>query len=675
MKSHIFATALLGSVGIASAAEYPSMVMDTWCITYLSTYLVPISGQPGLSPSRHLTFFGNSSTATVSNTDDQSIIASEPGTTPDFSSFDVAPTEAQTGSAAPSSGSTTEPIITPSVSATDITSSALPTSTSIVEPPGRSVIFLIQASNDQKRDIGKREAEGFVGVDDPDICTFALVFNLAEGQLFVGGLPTFYAGEDYKALGVQDEDSFIQGAITRTFGTTGRTLFFRNSDLPNGEAGFCQDSSGQVYITFSASPPGCVPVTLGVYDGENNVGAFTMSHAYHDTVTQCQNGQLVGFETSTSALPVTSEETTLEPTTSEATTPEVTTPEVTTPEVTTPEATTPEAVSSGGVSSGKPTTTETTVSTEFNSLSSAEPSSTFSEPSGSEAFTTVSSQIVPTASSQIINTSTLTSSQIFGSVSSTVSSEPGTGVFSTVSSQTISSSASAISSEAPITVSSQIVDTSASTLTQTFGVVTSTIASSELVESSVTTQSSIFSSDLSTEASSSTEQEVTSLLTVTSDGPTDTTSETFGSTSETSSESASPSTLSSTEETTINESTTSSESTTEITSTTTEASTADTTTDLTSTTTTAAPPSECENTSNPYTVSGVDFTISCNSVVTGGTSVGTAPSNSFNQCVSFCVAFPSCVAIQYERATGSCTGFSAMGGTAANSAFDVAARV
>ncbi|EWY92119.1 hypothetical protein FOYG_09015 [Fusarium oxysporum NRRL 32931] len=436
----------------------------------------------------------------------------------DLSTLSVAPTETRTDSEAPSSGlmtgSLTEPIGTPSLSATDITSSTLPTSTGIVEPPGRSVIFLVQASSNQKRDIKKREIGGFVGADNPDVCTFALTFNLAEGQLFVNGLPTSYAGEDYKALGVQDEDSFIQGSITKTFGTTGRTLFFRNSGLPNGEAGFCQDSSGQVYITFSASPPGCVPVTLGVYD-----------------VTQCQNGQLVGFETSTSALPVTSEETTLEPTTSEATIPEVTTTEVTTPE----------AVSSGGVSSEKPTTAETTVSTEFNSLSSAEPSSTFSEPSGSEAFTTVSSQIVPTASSQIINTSTLTSSQIFGSVSSTVSSEPGTGVFSTVSSQTISSSASAISSEAPITVSSQIVDTSASTLTQTFGVVTSTIASSELVESSVTTQSSIFSSDLSTEASSSTEQEVTSLLTVTSDGPTDTTSETFGSTSETSSETSSES--------------------------------------------------------------------------------------------------------------------------------------
>ncbi|KAH7187057.1 hypothetical protein BKA60DRAFT_602472 [Fusarium oxysporum] len=588
MKSYILATIFLGSISIASAAEYPSMIMDTWCITIDD----------------------------LADTNDQSIIASETVTTPtldsDLSTLSVARTDSEAPSSGPMTGSLAEPIVTPSLSATDITSSTLPTSTGVVEPPGRSVIFLVQAPSNQKRDIKKREIGGFVGADNPDVCTFALTFNLAEGQLFVNGLPTSYAGEDYKALGVQDEDSFIQGSITKTFGTTGRTLFFRNSGLPNGEAGFCQDSSGQVYIIFSASPPGCVPVTLGVYDGKNNVGAFTMSHAYRDTVTQCQNGQLVGFETSTSALPVTSEETTLEPTTSEATTPEITTPEVTTPEVTTPEA-----VSSGGVSSGKPTTAETTVSTEFNSLSSDEPSSTFSEPSGSEAFTTVSSQIVPTASSQIINTSTLTSSQIFGSVSSTVSSEPGTGVFSTVSSQTISSSASAISSEAPITVSSQI----------TFGVVTSTIASSELVESS------------------------------------------------TSSESASPSTLSSTEETTINESTTSSESTTEITSTTTEASTADTTTDLTSTTTTAAPPSECENTSNPYTVSGVDFTISCNSVVTGGTSVGTAPSSSFNQCVSFCVAFPSCVAIQYERATGSCTGFSAMGGTAANSAFDVAARV
>ncbi|TVY65877.1 hypothetical protein Focb16_v009893 [Fusarium oxysporum f. sp. cubense] len=631
MKSHIFATTLLGSVGIASAAEYPSMVMDTWCITYLSTYLAPISGQPGLSPSRHLTFFGNSSTATVSKTDDQSIIASEPGTTPDFSSFDVAPTEAQTGSGAPSYGSTTEPIITPSVSATDITSSTLPTSTGIVEPPGRSVIFLIQASNNQKRDIGKREAEGFVGAENPDICTFALTFNLAEGQLFVGGLPTFYAGEDYKALGVQDEDSFVQGAITRTFGTTGRTLFFRNSDLPNGEAGFCQDSSGQVYITFTSSPPGCFPVTLGVYD-----------------VTQCQNGRLVGFGTSTSALAVSSE------------------------------ASTTENVSSGSVSSGESTTAETDVSTEFSSLSSVEPSSTLSETSDSEAFTT--------ASSQIVDTSAAASSQ--ASVS---------GASSTVSSQAISSSASTSGFEAPTTVSSQIVDSSTSASAQatssesstvvssqaissspsTSGLEAPTTVSSELVPSSVTTQSSIFSSDSTTEASSSTELEVSSSLTSTSEVPTGTTTATsVGSTTETPTEpasSASSSTFSSAEETASNPSTTMSESSTEITSTTTEATTADTTTDLMTTTTTAAL-SECRSDSNPYTDSGVDFDLSCDNSITSGTSIGVVQANSFNQCVFFCAQASNCAAIQYEKATMLCSGFSSFTGTSGNPQFDVAVK-
>ncbi|KAG7413541.1 hypothetical protein Forpe1208_v006943 [Fusarium oxysporum f. sp. rapae] len=563
MRSHIFATTLLGSVGIASAAEYPSMVMDTWCITYLSTYLAPISGQPSLSPSRHLTFFGNSSTATVSNTDDQSIIASEPRTTPDFSSFDVAPTEAQTGSGAPSSGSITEPIITPSVSATDITSSAVPTSTGIVEPPGRSVIFLIQASNDQKRDIVKREAEGFVGADNPDTCTFALVFNLAEGQLFVGGLPTFYAGEGYKALGVQDEDSFVQGALTRTFGTTGRTLFFRNSDLPNGEAGFCQDSSGQVYITFTSSPPGCFPVTLGVYD-----------------VTQCQNGRLVGFETSTSALAVSSE------------------------------ASTTENVSSGSVSSGESTTAETAVSTEFNSLSSVEPSSTLSETSDSEAFTTASSQIVDTS--------------------------PSTSGF-----------------EAPTTVSSEFVPSSVTTQSSIF-------SSDSTTEASSSTELEVSNS------LTSTSEGPTGTTTATSEGPTTETPTEPAS-------SASSSTFSSAEETTSNPSTTMSESSTEITSTTTEASTADTTTDLMTTTTTAAL-SECRRNSNPYTDSGFDFDLSCDNSIIGGTSIGVVQANSFNQCIFFCAQAFNCASIQYEKATKLCSGFSSFTGTSGNTRFDVAVK-
>ncbi|CVL02283.1 uncharacterized protein FMAN_08328 [Fusarium mangiferae] len=274
----------------------------------------------------------------VSVTGNQTIIASKPGTTSDLSSFDVAPIEAQTDSGTLSTTSITEPFDTSSASAIDITSSVLTTSTGIVESPGRSVIFLIQASGNQKRDVKKREAEGFVVADNPDVCTFALTFNLAKSQLCVGGLPTFYAGEDYKALNVQDEGFFIQGAITNTFGTSGRNVIFRNSGLPNGEAGFNQGSSGQLYVTFNASPPECILVTLGVYD-----------------ITQCQNGRLVGFGTSTSAL------------------------------ASSTKASTAESTSSGIFSCGESTIADTAVPTEFNSLTSDEPSITILETSGSEA--------------------------------------------------------------------------------------------------------------------------------------------------------------------------------------------------------------------------------------------------------------------------------------------------
>ncbi|KAG5806168.1 hypothetical protein H9Q74_011627 [Fusarium xylarioides] len=727
MKSYIVSTILLGSASIASAAEYPSIVMDTWCITYLSTYLAQISTLPGLSPSRQLTFFGNSSTdtATVSNTYDQSLIASESVTAFGLTTLDISPTQAQSDPEAPSSGpisgSLTDTIITPSLSATEITSSAFATSTGIVEPRGRSVIFLVQVSSNQERGIKKREIGGFVGADDPD------------------------AGENYKALGVQDEDSFVQGAITRTFGISGRTLVFRNSGLPNGEAGFCQDSSGQVYITFTASPPGCIPVTLDVYDSENT-HASAVSNANLDAATECQNGRLVGSETLTSGLAISTE--------------------ASMAETSTAKRGMAENVSSGVFGSGEPTTAEAAAFTEVSSLSSSEPSGTFFESSGSKALTTTSSQIV--------DTSAFASSPIFGSVLSTVSSQidktstsaspsvSGTTVFP----QAISSSApTTFSFGAPTTVSSQIDDTSNpatssvsvtgalstaslqavsssastsgfgtstivstqtfntsppaswQTQTQTFGFITSTVISSELVESFVTIESSILSNESSTkatsstkallsaeaspssevlpsseillssetslssevlsssEASSSTHQEESNLLTTTSNEATDTSSPTFGSSSETSSQPATSDisdTSSSAEETTSYPSTTSSESSTLFTTTTTEAST--TTTEIMTTTATTAPQSECQSASSPYTVQGVDFDLSCDGIITGGTSVGVAPASDFNQCVYFCAVYSACVAVHYERATGACTGFSSMTGTSANSDFDAAIR-
>ncbi|RTE82799.1 hypothetical protein BHE90_002704, partial [Fusarium euwallaceae] len=61
MRIYSLVNTLLVSVGTASAADYAARDMDTWCITYLSTYLAPVSDQPGSSPSRLSTSSWNSS--------------------------------------------------------------------------------------------------------------------------------------------------------------------------------------------------------------------------------------------------------------------------------------------------------------------------------------------------------------------------------------------------------------------------------------------------------------------------------------------------------------------------------------------------------------------------------------------------------------------------------------
>ncbi|CCT72866.1 uncharacterized protein FFUJ_12760 [Fusarium fujikuroi IMI 58289] len=172
------------------------------------------------------------------------------------------------------------------------------TTTGIIEPGGQIVIFLIQLpDDDRKRSINKREVGGFVGDGSPDTCTFASTFNLAQGQLFKNDNPLFYSGEDFKELvnqGMPPSD-----AITKGFASTGTSLTFQNDDLPNGQAGFCQTSDGQVYITFTSKPPGCTPITLGVHDG--------MPLRF----SRCQNGILSGVDHNSSSSTTTATQETI----------------------------------------------------------------------------------------------------------------------------------------------------------------------------------------------------------------------------------------------------------------------------------------------------------------------------------------------------------------------------
>ncbi|KAI1039654.1 hypothetical protein LB505_008400 [Fusarium chuoi] len=251
MKSHIFFAVLLKGIAASLEQDLAPREAETYCVTYLSTYLAAIPNDDGAFSS--INGDTNEPDGEDKETDEETSQLAEfvPGST----SGDVPL-------------SSDEPPTTQSSFQTSFgqTTLASPTTTGIIEPEGQTVIFLIQLpDDDQKRRLNKREVGRFVGDGSPDTCTFASTFNLAQGQLFKNGNPIFYSGEDFKQL--EGQGAPPSDAVTKGFASTGTSLSFRNEEFPNGEAGFCQISNGQVYITFSSAPPACKPVTLGVYDG------------------------------------------------------------------------------------------------------------------------------------------------------------------------------------------------------------------------------------------------------------------------------------------------------------------------------------------------------------------------------------------------------------------------
>ncbi|KAH6954279.1 hypothetical protein DER45DRAFT_596186 [Fusarium avenaceum] len=302
MKSHISIASILGAAGVNAVPDQGLIELNTFCVTYLSTYLVPVS-QNASSTNDHSTLeppFLTTVDGTTFTLTDQPGLTSNPidsltsltseeisssALAPfvsESSSIQIDPTEALTsGKQVGTSIDETSLFTTIDLGTTTITS-VVPTSSSIIEPQGQAVILAVSFENDnQKRSMHKRTLGGFVGQNDPNICTFASTFNFAEDQLFVGGLPIFYSpGDTNKEL--IGGDNLPEDAVTRGFTIAGGTLGFRNANLPSGAASFCQTEDGRVFIVFTDGPPECVPVVLLVY-----------------SVLRCQNGQIVGLETTT----------------------------------------------------------------------------------------------------------------------------------------------------------------------------------------------------------------------------------------------------------------------------------------------------------------------------------------------------------------------------------------
>ncbi|KAF4341888.1 hypothetical protein FBEOM_4205 [Fusarium beomiforme] len=241
----------------------------TYCVTYLSTYLVPISSNAtGSLPTDGIII--------SPQTLDPVLSASTPLAESIYTS-----TRTRLSASTPfefkiveSTFSTGTPETTPTVAPTD---------------PGTNnelVIFRIVPNTDEsRRHRRKRALGGFVG-STSEACQEASSFSLSEGRLLDNGRPIYYDGEDYKELRGARR-SVPWGAIATTFAGDGGFLRFRNTALPNDESGFCQTpEDGQVYITFTSSPPGCVPIRLSVVGVDEYEDGETSSSSLSSTAPQ-----------------------------------------------------------------------------------------------------------------------------------------------------------------------------------------------------------------------------------------------------------------------------------------------------------------------------------------------------------------------------------------------------
>ncbi|OBS23203.1 hypothetical protein FPOA_03757 [Fusarium poae] len=291
----------LGSIAqLATSLELIDETEDNGviCYTYLSTYLAAVDAgpAPALPTTRGILppYFTNRSTSAVPLPTfpadrESSIVLQDPDSTVALpTSSDIAfPTEFTLLTSSDFAIQTELTLLTSSdfiipteftdlVSPTAAISSDVSTTTSQAEVTGQAVIFFITPdTTNERRSLVKRIIPGgFVnGVSPVDTCTDADVFQLSDGQLLDNGSPVYYDGEPYKLFA--SDGTPPDGAITREFASVNGNLVFTSSSLPS--TGFCQDDSGQVYITFGSSPPGCDPVLLKAY-----------------TVEQCQNGEIPG---------------------------------------------------------------------------------------------------------------------------------------------------------------------------------------------------------------------------------------------------------------------------------------------------------------------------------------------------------------------------------------------
>ncbi|GKT61757.1 hypothetical protein ColTof3_09096 [Colletotrichum tofieldiae] len=256
MNKRIFLLALLTPFGDGVAVgpgEHANDLVSTFCFTFLSTYLEPVGPLP-TSPA----------------------LPSLPGTsaptlTSGTSASSVPPSASRSSSSSPSirsgpslSGTSTA-LGTTSPSSTTTTLGATPSPSGPAVQP--VIFFVFPIIGGAKRDIERRALGGFLNHDagiNRDSCSSASTFIFSSGQLLDAGNPIFFTPGDANKL-LRNAGPPPSNAITTTFENVAGTLRFSNPSIPGGQANFCQDPSGQVFITFTSRPDNCQAVLLYTY--------------------------------------------------------------------------------------------------------------------------------------------------------------------------------------------------------------------------------------------------------------------------------------------------------------------------------------------------------------------------------------------------------------------------
>ena len=133
-------------------------------------------------------------------------------------------------------------------------------------PPGAIILAVNGAVFKRQNGLANRFFNGYSTVAG---CGDALRLNIRNGQLFDS------SGFQYSTSTEFSSDYFVSSGSVRTISTTFATdngFSWFNAAFTNGQASFCQDSTGGIRAVFrGATPVGCTPISFTALAGEHPI--------------------------------------------------------------------------------------------------------------------------------------------------------------------------------------------------------------------------------------------------------------------------------------------------------------------------------------------------------------------------------------------------------------------